>query len=244
MRAVNLDTGRSARRIGAAAPAARKAARMRCSCCWPGWLISRCSTARARHEISSRPRAGRVAHRRRPSGPRPTRRAAGAVRELRGDARTACAGGLRARRIALRLGLRPARTRPRAPEGRVDHSLDGMVGSPAATPRARAHDGATSAVASATPPGSVPSVHAHRLRHEPVRGCPDAQPTAPDRRRQRRDAAELHARHSGERSAAAAADAAGTDPTFTVAVDFEPLPARVLDERRQRDIATATGGAG
>ena len=189
----------------------------------------------ARHQISSRRSAGR--RRSPPRRSRPRRRPAQlapytsfmALREQRVQAVSA------ARRLALRLGSRLPRARPRAAQRRLDHLADAarsarlrrrdrLVRAPAPAPRTSAA-GAARAVDLGDAARQRPDLHAQRLRDEPGRGRADARPPAPDRRRQRSDAAELH--QAGRRAVAAAARGGcpGSDPAFAMQITFDPLPA-------------------
>ena len=124
-------------------------------------------------------RAGRRAHGRGAAGAGGGRTAR-AVHELRRDARTAHAGRRRARRLALRLGSRLPRIRPRAaaPRRRSPRSAARSAHGTAATAaaRARAHDHArrrSAAAARASPRrprrGSVPTFT--------LTGCATSQPS-------------------------------------------------------------------
>ena len=113
----------------------------------------------AHHTISSQTRRSRCAHR---AGARRRRRPPNSSRPTRASSR--CANSARrpspARRLALRLGPRLPRIRPRAPARACDllaqrHDRHGRARAPAPR-RPHRHAGA-SAVASATPPGSVPT---------------------------------------------------------------------------------------
>ncbi len=88
---------------------------------------------------------------------------------------------------------------------------------------------AASAVSLRDPTRQRPHVHAHRLRHQPGRGRADARPPAPDRRRQRSDAAELHQGRRGG-GGGGSAGVRGSDPVaFAVQVAFDALPTRRRD---------------
>ena len=207
----------------------------------------------ARHEISSRrAKAASLAAQ--------TQRAQATVAQLApytsflATARTAREGRLRARPLALRLGPRLPRARSRAARRCLDHLAhgDGRIGVgehlPPAPLRLRLNGRARQRRRHlGDPAGQRPHVHPQRVRDEPVRGRADAQPPAPDRRRQRSDAAELHQaeREAEARPAAAAAGAPATTPSFTVTVTFDPLPPRVRNEScRQRRRRANTGAAG
>ena len=171
----------------------------------------------ASRQISSQTRQDRDAQHPGAGGPGAGRQAR-ALRQLHDDARTARAGGRPARRLALRLGPRLPRTRPRAAPGQVSlTSLTGTIGSSsgstaagadtaagasskaaaatgATTPAAGSSSAATassSSVSSATPAGSVPTFT--------LAGCATSQAmvaltldaAASDRRGQRSHAAEL-----------------------------------------------------
>ena len=203
----------------------------------------------ASHQISSQRGEDRDAQRPGAGGPgagRPAR----AIRQLHGAARTARAGGRPARRLALRLGPRLPRTRPRAAarrsrsprstarsaraRARPQPSRHGR-GRGSKPPRDRCddgyrrqlerRDGTSSSVVLGDARRQRPDLHAQRLRHEPGRGRADARPPAPDRRRQRSHAAELH---QGGQSGGGGSSSSGRlrrqRPVFAMQIAFDPLP--------------------
>ena len=135
-----------------------------------------------------------------------------------------------ARRLPLQLGAGVPRIGPRAARRTRSRSasLDGTVGSGSSTSRL-----GSSASSSARLLGHLrhaarqrPHVHAHRLRHEPGGGRADARPPAPDRRRQRSDAAELDANPArrGSGGGASVAAPAPVRSLSTSQITFDALP--------------------
>ncbi len=165
-------------------------------------------------------------------------------------ARTARAGGRPARRLTLRLGPRLPRTRPRAAQGRLADLADRHDRLGDCRRRhlehldqhleRRSDDERGGGLGH--PARQRPDLHAQRLRHEPDRGRADARSPAPDRRRQRSHAAELH-RSRGDRSGGGRwrqlAAASGRDPAFAMQVTFDAAAKRVWNWLHEHNFDTA-----
>jgi Tfp pilus assembly protein PilN len=122
-------------------------------------------------------------------------------------------------------------------------SLDGTVGTTA--PSSSSGSGTTGAVAvtSATPPGSVPSFT--------LSGCATSQSEVAvtlNRLRLMNGVSGVTLQNSTKASGSSGAGGSGgcpaQDPTFTVAIDFDPLPAVSTTSAASATSATPTGAAG
>lgn len=136
-------------------------------------------------------------------------------------------------------------------------SLDGVVGSATGTGATSASGGsspspgaagahASAAVTSATPPGSVPTFT--------LSGCATSQAEVAltlDRLRLIQGVSEVTLQSStkpssggGSSSGAGSGGCPGSDPAFSIAISFEPLPAAPATSSSAVTSASSTGGAG